>query len=143
MITAVLDTNILVAGFVRRNPAAAPARLLDAWLAGAFTLVVSDYLLTEVADVLARPYFAQRLGATQVAAALATLRSLALVTPLTDVVTGIVADPKDDPILSTALSGKAQYLVSGDRALLQMETYQGVKILTARAFLDLLVSEHG
>jgi len=41
--------------------------------------------------------------------------------------------------ITAAIGGKAQYVVTGDKAdLLQLEEYQGVRIITARTFLRLL-----
>jgi predicted nucleic acid-binding protein len=45
-----------------------------------------------------------------------------------------VSDPNDDPILGTAVTAQAQYLVSGDRAVLAVRQFQGIQILTARQF---------
>jgi predicted nucleic acid-binding protein len=47
-------------------------------------------------------------------------------------------DPKDDMIVATALAARAGYLVSGDRDLLDLDPYEGIRILTARAFLEVL-----
>ncbi len=44
----------------------------------------------------------------------------------------------DDLILATAMSSQADYLVTGDKQLQDLGTYQGVTILSPRAFLDLL-----
>jgi len=47
----------------------------------------------------------------------------------------IVRDVKDDPVLATALSGGAQYLVAYDQDLLDLGKPYGVACLTPRAFL--------
>jgi predicted nucleic acid-binding protein len=54
---------------------------------------------------------------------------------------GIGEDEEDDLVLSTALSGSARYLVTGDRHLQQIGSYQGLMILPPRDFLDVLVGE--
>ena len=46
-------------------------------------------------------------------------------------------DPKDDKILSLALSGKAEYIITGDQDLLILNLFQGVKIITIEEFLNL------
>lgn len=61
MITAVADTNVLASGFVRSDPAAVPVQFLDAWRARAYTLVVSDHILTELARTFEEPYFSRRM----------------------------------------------------------------------------------
>jgi len=46
--------------------------------------------------------------------------------------------PEDDLILATAASARADYLVTGDRQLLALGTFEEIAIVTPRAFLDLL-----
>lgn len=49
----------------------------------------------------------------------------------------VTADPKDDPIIATAVAAHADYLVTGDRAhLLPIGEYQGIRIVSPRAFLE-------
>lgn len=46
---------------------------------------------------------------------------------------------EDDPILATAVSGHAEYLVTGDRSLRRrVPAYRGVRLVTAREFAELL-----
>lgn len=48
-------------------------------------------------------------------------------------------DPDDNPILATALACEVQYLVSGDkRDLLTLKSIGGVRIVSARRFMDIL-----
>jgi predicted nucleic acid-binding protein len=51
----------------------------------------------------------------------------------------VAADPKDDPIIATAVAAAADYLVTGERAhLLPIGEYRGVQIVSPRAFLTIL-----
>ena len=52
----------------------------------------------------------------------------------------IEEDPSDNKYLECAVSAGAQYIVSGDKHLLGLRSYQGVEILTPAAFLALLQS---
>ena len=48
-------------------------------------------------------------------------------------------DPKDNPVVATAVAGKADYLVTGDRAHhLPLGEYRGVRMVSPRAFHELL-----
>ena len=47
-------------------------------------------------------------------------------------------DPKDDMVVATAVAAKADYLVTGDEKLLRLGSFHGVRIVTPRAFLDVL-----
>ena len=50
----------------------------------------------------------------------------------------IATHPEDDLVLATAVSAQADYLVTGDRQLLALGTYQGVRNVRAREFIDTL-----
>ncbi len=69
---------------------------------------------------------------------LGELRAQAIITPLTIIVSGVATHAEDDVMLSTALSGNAQFLVTGDYKLIALKQYQGVALVTAREFLAML-----
>ena len=50
----------------------------------------------------------------------------------------VTSDPDDDAVLECAVVGKAQCVLTGDRHLLALESYEGIRILTASHFLMLL-----
>lgn len=136
MIAAVLDTNVLASGFTIRG--GVPDRLLRAWLTDQFELVVSEPILTELERTFQKRYFRARLTAAQIARNLALLRRRASLVPVTAVVQGVATQPEDDVILATAVSFQANYLVTGDKKLQGLGTYQGVSIVSPRAFWDIL-----
>ena len=45
-------------------------------------------------------------------------------------------DPDDNRILECAVTGHADAIVTGDRAMLDLKNYSGVRILSLRRFLD-------
>jgi len=49
---------------------------------------------------------------------------------------GICRDPSDDMVFECAQNSGARIIVTGDNDLLSVEEYQGIRILTPRAFLD-------
>jgi putative PIN family toxin of toxin-antitoxin system len=56
-----------------------------------------------------------------------------------DVEVSVVADdPDDNVILACAVEGGADYIVSGDVHLLNLKTYRGIRLVTAREFMILL-----
>lgn len=63
MTRAVLDPGVLISGII--SPRAAPAALLRAWRADAFTLIASPALLRELRVVLLRPKFRRFLSEAQ------------------------------------------------------------------------------
>lgn len=144
MIVAVLDTNVLASGILGiARPESTPGELLRRWRAKAFTLVVSEPILVELARTLANPYFSSRLSPADIAAALAQLQTDAQIQQLTVEVSGIASHPQDDEILATALSAQAEYLVTGDTPLRNRGIYEGTHLLSPRQFLELLDHHSG
>jgi putative PIN family toxin of toxin-antitoxin system len=115
---AVLDPNVLISALI--SPRGAPARVLRAWLDGAFELVVSPLLLAELERALAYPQLRARIGADDAARVVDWLRRSAVVAedqggspPVTS------PDPGDDYVLALAVTERAA-LISGDRDVLSL-----------------------
>ncbi len=53
----------------------------------------------------------------------------------------IEEDPDDNMFLSGALYAGAEYIVSGDKHLLNLGFYSGIKIFSPREFLDEIMTE--
>ncbi|MCK4491634.1 MAG: putative toxin-antitoxin system toxin component, PIN family [Candidatus Altiarchaeales archaeon] len=49
----------------------------------------------------------------------------------------IKEDSEDNRVIECALESKADYIISGDRHLLTMRRYKGIKILNAKRFLGI------
>lgn len=137
MIRALLDTNVLLSGIVGvQRQSSTPGAIVRAWRAQEFELVASNHIIAEVARNLSQhPYFASRLNPTEVAANLASLLTDATQTAITVVVSGVATHPEDDLVLAAAVSAGVDYLVTGDRQLQVLGSYQGVTILDPRSFL--------
>lgn len=139
MIRAVLDANVLVSGF----PAASGtmADLIDRWRVGVFQLVSSQHIIDEVSRAWTKPYWEARFSPAQVDRALALLEQEADVTPITVQAMGIATHAEDDMVLATAVSAQVDYVVSGEKGLLNVGSYQGVVSRSPRAFLEMLEQE--
>lgn len=140
MVRAVLDTSVLVSALL--TPQGAPGQLLDAAEAGAFTLCLSREILDELADVLLRDtklqtrYGFDRAAVEAFCDGLAATAELVADLPTLD---AVPSDPKDNPVVATAVAARADYLVTGDRRhLLPLGSHEGVRIVTVRAFLAAL-----
>jgi predicted nucleic acid-binding protein len=48
----------------------------------------------------------------------------------------VAIDPDDNKVLEAALEANADFIVSGDKHLLNLKEFKGVRILTAKEFLD-------
>lgn len=129
------DTNTVVSGLLWQG---APHDILVLARTGEITLYTSPALLAELRDVLKRPKFAARLKKVETTAKKLSLEfaALAKLTHPNPIEPVILADPDDDIVLACALAADAQIITSGDSHLLQLKTYRGISILTAREFLD-------
>ena len=140
MTRVVLDANTLASGAITTTGTL--ASIIDAWRNGKYTVIVSEPILLELERTLQKPYFQQRLTNEQSSRFIMLLRKRAIISTITISVRGVATHPEDDLILATALSAKANYLVTGDAKLQKLGTYSGVRILSPRAFLDILLSIH-
>jgi uncharacterized protein len=99
------------------------------WLfCGPFQLVTSPILLHELDEKL-RLKFA--LSADDADRVRSKLESAALVIEPNLALAVITDDPDDDRVLECAVAGRVDYIVSGDRHLLKLGSYQGTSIVTA------------
>jgi putative PIN family toxin of toxin-antitoxin system len=90
--------------------------ILQAWQAGRFQVVVSQPLLEELDQVWQRPYLKKRIDARQARTLLEQLRSRGVMVEATTIPPRC-RDPKDHPVLATAIDGQADAIVSGDADL--------------------------
>ena len=138
MVRAVLDANVFVSAVI--HPDGPPGRIIERFLrTDVFTLVLSDAIVDEVMRALAYPkvrrYVRRGLDAALWMEDLVLLADVVLDTVQ---VTGVSKDADDDKYLAAAIAGRASLVVTGDPHLLTVGEYEGVRIVTPRAFLDLL-----
>jgi len=50
----------------------------------------------------------------------------------------VAEDPDDDVVLSTAVNGKADYIVSGDKHLLKIGKFKNIRIVTVGEFIPII-----
>ena len=141
MTRAVLDANVMVSGIL--IPGGTPGAVIAAWREQRFLLITSLAILTEIERVLSSPKIARRHGLShpRLHAFLEELAYFSLQTPGELRLTVVKADPDDDRHLEAAVEGNAEYLVSADQHLLELGEHRGIRILTARAFLEVLQSQ--
>lgn len=131
----VLDTNVVASALLWGGT---PERLIDAAGEGLLELVTSGALLAELAGILGRSKFAQKLEQKKLSAAeiVARYRELAETVEPAPIEAAALRDPDDAAVLACALAGRAEAIVSGDEDLLSLGTYRNVAILTAAECLQ-------
>ena len=135
-----LDTNVLVSGLL--FPGGTASRLVKAWGAGAFDLVISDFVIDELTRTWA--HLAPRLKASPDDLA-NFMDTIGIRAELLRVDTAMLAqagltglrDPNDLPVLALLIGSHADHLVTGDKDLLALAgTYP---ILTPADFVTRFV----
>jgi uncharacterized protein len=131
---AVVDTNVVLAGLLTRDPGAPTQRLLNGMLEGRFTYVLSLALLREYEEVMARPALARvhGLGAAQQERVLAALARHAVL--LEPPGSPRKAPDRGDQMLWDLLDLRADLvLVTGDKRLFKAE-WPGPRVLAPASF---------
>lgn len=121
----VFDTNVIVSAVLLKGSTARKA-FDEAQRRG--ELLLSLDTLDELNEVLQRRKFNKYVTEQERLQFLSTLVREATLVEITDMIT-VCRDPKDDKFLELAVSGKADYLVSGDKDLLVLHPFQTVSIL--------------
>jgi uncharacterized protein len=135
---AVLDTNTIVSGTI--VPQGISGQILDAARQGRFSLFVSAPIIAEAVRNLSHSRIASkyRISASDIDRVASYLRQQTGYIPITATVHGVASHAEDDLILATAVSAEADYLVTGDHKLQELQAYEGVLIVSPRQFLDVL-----
>lgn len=119
MIRAVVDSSVLVSALIAPRETA-PDQVLRAWARERFELIVSPKLISEVADVLARPKFRPYVTPEEVEDFVEMLRSEAEFHPDPANPERVTRDPDDDYLVALAKAAGA-VLVSSDRDVLEAD----------------------
>lgn len=127
----VVDTNVFVSAAFLKGISSA---LIEKWKENKFILLFSPDIFDEYFEVIARPKFRQEEKDIREFAELLTQRGVA-VEP--QIQLGVIKeDPKDNKFLECAIAGEANFIVSGDRHLLSLKQYKGIKIIKLSAFIQ-------
>lgn len=138
MLKVVLNTNILVSASISSK--GVPAEIIRVWQEGRVNLITSPEILIELQDVLSRNHLKRKYHLTdwEIQQTLKVFWRYSILVKPESKLKIIKDDSADNKFLEAALTSKADLIVSGDKYLLDLESYQGIKIITARQLLDLL-----
>jgi putative PIN family toxin of toxin-antitoxin system len=116
----VIDTNVFVSGLML--PTSVPGRILAAAIAGGFEIVLSEAMLEEIGAALRYPKVRKRIALSdeELDRYVQALRFMADVVDPAGANISVPADRDDDVILATLVVAKADWLVTGDLALLAL-----------------------
>jgi len=131
VIKAVLDTNVLVSALLFKGEL---SRLADLWKRGVFIPVLTRETFEEFRAVLTYPKFSLTEQEIKVLIEEEVLPFFEVI-ELTDKAVSICRDPDDDKFIACAMSASADFIVSGDKDLLDIGRYQSVRIINASEIL--------
>jgi uncharacterized protein len=139
MIRVVLDTNVVISALLWNGVARQVIYMAESNQISVYTSLV---LLEELEEKLNHPKFAKKFSQTQISPS-------ELMTAYKVFVTVIVApplskpvcdDPDDDTVLACAIASNAQVIVSGDKDLLRLNSFEKIPIMQVGAFIAFINS---
>ncbi len=126
----VFDTNIFVSAFV--IPGGLADKALLNIIEGRDDLVLSKAILDELLSVLVAKFSRDEDEISRIALFLSAIAEWTKPTETID----ILKDEPDNRILECASCGKAGVIVTGDKEMLRLGSFRGVKILSLKAYLE-------
>jgi len=133
MLRVIVDTNVLISRLLL--PSSVAGRAVSRLVART-RLLVSESTLAELAQTLEQAKFNRYVSLADRRAFFGLYARLAEWVPLTSTVREC-RDPRDDKFLELAVDGHASLLVTGDKDLLTMAKFRGVRIATPAEVLGL------
>jgi len=135
---AVLDTNVLISSVISTG---VPHKIVVKGFSSEYQIVVSVATLTEFRDTLLKYPEKFQMDEEDVQQEVETIRYFAeFVNPDVEI-TAVEDDPDDDKFLEAAVAGNVDHIVSGDRHLLDLDSFQGIDIVEPRAFYERLAAQ--
>ncbi|MEK6887480.1 MAG: putative toxin-antitoxin system toxin component, PIN family [Candidatus Aenigmatarchaeota archaeon] len=137
-IKLVLDTNVFVSGFLWEGNESEAIRNIERKEAMNF---INPEILSEIEDVISRDKFKDMLAkhnltADEIIEKIISLSHIVIGRKLEENV--VKSDPKDDKFIECAINSDVDYIVSGDKHLLELKEYENIKIITAKEFVDIV-----
>ena len=124
----ILDTNVLIAALIARGTC---HELLE-HCAVRHDLYTSDFILNELQEKLIEKFdYSPELAAE----AVGVVRSGMTVANAQKLERAVCRDPDDDNILAAAIAGSCDCIITGDKDVLVLKTYEGVEIFSPHEFL--------
>ncbi len=128
---ATLDTNILISALGWKGN---PKKVFEKIVNGEVELIISDEQFAELSEALEYPKF--QFAEEQKARFKALILGIATFVKPVEKIDIVKNDPDDNIHLEAAVAGKADYIITGDPDLLDLKEFRGIKIITARDFLE-------
>jgi len=126
----VLDANIFISAFFWGGK---PRIVLDRAIRKIDELFISNEILDEIEDVIARPKF--HAGKNEIEYFLNAIEEISNKVIIKNRIKNGSADKADNKYIECGLAAAADYIISGDNHLLRLKEYSGIKIVTATEYI--------
>jgi len=136
LLKVVIDTNIFISGVLVEG--GNPSIIIKSWKrTRKYQLFVTEEIIQEVLRVM------QRLNVSPdiITDWNKVIRKNAISVAPTKKIEAVKEDPSDNKFLECAIESRADYIVTGDKHLKRLNEFEGIKIINAREFLDILSKE--
>ena len=126
-----MDTNVLISALMFGGN---PRLILEKVIRGDIELYLSEALISELGEVLKRPKFGLPLSiVNQILSELSAISEL--FRPSRSIYK-VKVDPADNRILECAIDAKAEFIVSGDKHLLDLKEFKSIRIVSPQHFIE-------
>jgi hypothetical protein len=128
----IIDTNLWISFLISKNY----SQLDGIILSRKSTLIFSEELLNEFLTVIKRPKFRRFFNLEETENLIDIIQEYAQFIEVTSEVT-LCRDVKDNFLLSLSKDSQADYLITGDKDLLELKEFESTKILTMTEFISI------
>ncbi len=129
----VIDTNIWISFLIGKALSGLEEKIID----NKIRILFSDELLSELVEVLHRRKFRQYFSLDNIVELIELIYSIAEWVSVEEHFDAC-RDPKDNFLLDLCVSGNADYLVTGDQALLDLDHFHNTRIIHYKFFSDIV-----
>jgi putative PIN family toxin of toxin-antitoxin system len=131
----VIDSNVVISGLVFGGN---PYIVLLLAVSGYIRSVVSRVILSEIEEALERKF---PLSLDDKKLTIQEFAAESINVELIGERISVVRDLDDNKIIETAIQGKCDFIITGDKDLLKLKKYQNIKIVTPQQFLDTFIAQ--
>lgn len=132
-----VDTNVLISATFWDGDS---SKIIGKVEADEIKLILSQEILQEYAEVLQSKEIQDKIGdkGLMLKQTVQKIASIATIVYPINKIDVVKADPDDNKVIECAVQGKVDYIITRDKHLLNLKTYDGIRIITPKELFDML-----